>query len=151
MITIKINETGCTLSGDGIKDFEKVTSKESMENIRKAAKLYVDEVINPQHEHNKEDMNKAFEQEKEILKVKADNETKLIKEREKAKFRVDLKSAAVKLGLIASGTVAFHTISLGFKTLSKIICDDVKSTDVVKTTIKEKPATTVKVDVKKKK
>ena len=151
MITIKINETGCTLSGDGIKDFEKVTSKESMENIRKAAKLYVDEVVNPQHDHNKENMDKAFEYEKEILKLKADNETKLIKEREKAKFRVDLKSAAVKLGLIAGGTVAFHTITLGFKTLSKTIFDDVKTTDIVKTTIKEKPATTVKVDVKKKK
>jgi len=151
MITIKINETGCTLSGNGIKDFEKVTSKESMENIRKAAKLYVDEVVNPQHEHDKEDMDKAFEQEKEILKLKADNETKLIKEREKAKFRVDLKSAAVKLGLIAGGTVAFHTITLGFKTLSKTIFDDVKTTDIVKTTIKEKPAKAVKVDVKKKK
>ena len=151
MITIKINETGCALSGDGIKDFEKVTSKESMENIRKAAKLYVDEVVNPQHEHDKEDMDKAFEQEKEILKVKADNETKLIKEREKAKFRADLKSAAVKLGLITGGTVAFHAIGLGFKALSKTIFDGVKSSDAFKAAVKEKPTATVKVDVKKKK
>lgn len=149
MITVKINENGCAMSGDGIKDFEKVTSKESMENIRKAAKLYVDEVVNPQHEHDKENMEKAFEQEKEILRIKTENEARLIKEREKSKFRADMKSAAVKLGLIAGGTAAFHSIGLGFKALTKAIFDKPEVKAIINKNPESKPA--IKIDVKKKK